>query len=876
MKVILIEPRASEANVYSKLHMPLLGPVYLGTILSMRGHEVEIYNENIQAPDYAELKADLVGISVLTPTAKRGYEIAGSFPREKVIMGGVHASLLPEEALGYARQVVVGEAEEVILDIVEGRRTEAVVQGGHVKDLDSLPYPDFSLIKGYRSPPRITPISTSRGCPFDCVFCSVTKMFGREYRFRSAENILKEMSSRDTKQFFICDDNFAAKPKRTRALLGLMAKNRVKPWACQVRCDVAKDKELLDLMGPAGCRVVCVGFESVNPRTLEAFHKGQTVSEIAAAIRSFHEKKIKIHGMFVLGGEDDNKNTVWETLKFAVKHKIDTLQMTILTPFPGTKVYEDLEAQKRIFSKDWSLYDCQHSVFRPKQLSAMELETNVVGAYEKFYSVYKAIELFLRLSFRNSVLRFMGYSIVKEWIRLNKRKGYIYPALFLLSLICAGCAGTNKMTAVRTGVEEYVFPKDFMWGAGTSSHQVEGNNTNNDWWRWEQHLEPKMRSGQACDEWERFEEDFKRAQTIGLTAYRFSLEWSRIEPSPGQFDDRALRRYHEMILSLRAKGIEPIVTLNHYTIPVWFADEGGWVSDKGPELFARYAAKVTEAMNGDVHYWITLNEPAVYMYKGYMIGQWPPGEKSTEKAFTVIQNLAVAHVLAYGKTKEVYAREGWKEPMIGVAQQVLIFAPCSSISLWDRVSSGLRDRMINHLFIRSLIRGKGGVLGIFSMKLPKAGTLDFIGLNYYTREYVTNRGFLLPDILGSECNGGNPDIGRNSLGWEIYPEGLYILIKAFSKYKLPILVSENGICTDDDTERSAFIRDHLGAVARAMKEGAPVIGYLYWSLLDNYEWADGYAPRFGLIGVDLKTQERTVRGSAGKYGEIIRAGKLII
>jgi len=250
-------------------------------------------------------------------------------------------------------------------------------------------------------------------------------MFGREYRFRSAESIINEMKSRNTKQFFICDDNFAAHPKRTKALLGLMVKHKIKHWVCQVRADVAKDNELIYLMSQAGCSVVCVGFESVNPSTLAAFQKRQTVEEIVTAIRSFHKKKIKIHGMFVLGGEDDNKNTIWETFKFAVKQKIDTIQMSILTPFPGTKVYEDLETQKRIFTKDWSLYDAQHIVFVPKLLSAQELQLNVIRAYAKFYSIYMAIYLLLKLSFRNAIMRFMGYAIVKEWIRLNCNKHWL-------------------------------------------------------------------------------------------------------------------------------------------------------------------------------------------------------------------------------------------------------------------------------------------------------------------------------------------------------------------------------------------------------------------------------------------------------------------
>lgn len=419
MKIVLIEPRACEANVYSKVSMPLLGPVYLGTILKNRGHEVRIYNENIFTPDYANLDADLIGISILTSTAKRGYEIAKKFPREKVIIGGIHASLLPQEALSYARQVVVGEAEGVITDVVEGRRSEPVVSGSPVEDLDALPTPDFSLIQGYRASPLVVPISTSRGCPFDCSFCSVTKMFGRKYRFRSAENIITEIKSRNAKSFFFCDDNFTAHSKRTRHLLDLMLKNKVGHWICQVRCDAAKDKELLDLMAQAGCSTVCVGFESVNPKTLEAYQKKQTLGEIVNAIRSFHKRRIKIHGMFVLGGEDDSKNSIWETLRFALKEKIDTIQMMILTPFPGTKVYDDLQAQKRIFTRDWSLYDGQHIVFHPNLLSAKELQSNVIKAYGKFYSLYRSFFLLFKLHLRNAMFRFMGYFLVREWSRRN-------------------------------------------------------------------------------------------------------------------------------------------------------------------------------------------------------------------------------------------------------------------------------------------------------------------------------------------------------------------------------------------------------------------------------------------------------------------------
>jgi len=405
--------------------MPLLGPIYLGTILKNRGHQVEIYNESISMPDYSRLEADLVAISILTSTAKRGYEIAKKFPKEKVIIGGVHASLLPEESMQFARQIVAGEAEGVIADVVEGRERSRLVYGRPVENLDSLPFPDFSLVQGYKFPAMLMPISTSRGCPFDCSFCSVTKIFGRKYRFRSAENVMKELVSREANALFFCDDNFTASPNRTRALLNLMVKNKSINWSCQVRCDVTKNEGLLDLMSKAGCSVVCVGFESINSKTLQAYDKKQTFEEITGAIKSFHKKKIKIHGMFVLGSDDDTKKTVWDTLKFALKQKIDTLQMTILTPFPGTKVHSDLDSEKRIFTRDWNLYDGQHIVFTPKLLSARELQFNVVKAYLKFYSLSKSISLLLKLHFRNAMFRFMGYSIIRNWISRNSQMHWL-------------------------------------------------------------------------------------------------------------------------------------------------------------------------------------------------------------------------------------------------------------------------------------------------------------------------------------------------------------------------------------------------------------------------------------------------------------------
>ncbi len=449
--------------------------------------------------------------------------------------------------------------------------------------------------------------------------------------------------------------------------------------------------------------------------------------------------------------------------------------------------------------------------------------------------------------------------------------------IIVLILFClSGCARFQEGPGVS---QEYAFPKDFLWGAATSSHQVEGNNTNNDWWAWEQTRPQPLRSGLATDHWNRFEQDFTLAKELGHNAHRFSIEWSRIEPQEAHWDKAALEHYAQVIRSLRAKGIEPVVTLHHFTLPLWLSRQGGWVSEKAPGLFARYVQKVTETLGSDVHYWMTLNEPMVYIYKSYLTAEWPPLEKSSDHSFKVFKNLLLGHVMAYERIKKVYGQKGWRSPMVGIAQSVLIFRSCNDRSLRDRVAARFRHWLFNHLFVQALMRGKAYCVGIFSVHLPRAKTLDFVGLNYYTRDFVRQNGLGFPGVLGQACTvitaGQNRHTAKdNFLSWEIYPQGLYTFLKDFSRYKVPLLVSENGLATNDDTERSDFIVEHIKAMARARKEGAPVIGYLYWSLLDNFEWAEGFVPRFGLIDVNYKTQERRVRDSAKKLAEMIRANSI--
>lgn len=425
--------------------------------------------------------------------------------------------------------------------------------------------------------------------------------------------------------------------------------------------------------------------------------------------------------------------------------------------------------------------------------------------------------------------------------------------------------------------KHYVFPQNFLWGSATSSHQVEGDNVYNDWWEWEQRGKVLEQSGKACDHWNRFREDFKLARSLHHNAHRFSIEWSRIEPRDGEFNQEALSHYQEVVRSLRSNGLEPIVTLYHFTIPLWLAKQGGWASSETPELFARFVRKVAESIGEDVRYWITINEPEVYIFKSYLTGEWPPGERSHENVYRVAAHLLKGHVLAYDVINDVTKLRHRIKTQVGIAKHVSVFTPCLHSSWSDQISVWFRNLMFNHLFIKALIKGQIFYPGFFNVRLPGARTLDFIGLNYYTRDFVQNKGFRIPGIFGDVCTSKHhSDAGkRNFMSWEIYPKGLFQLVNDFSQYHLPILISENGICTDYDEERWEFIREHLRELAKAMEKGAPVLGYLYWSLLDNFEWAEGFSPRFGLIEVNFATQVRKVRPSAKAFAQVCKSGILL-
>ena len=425
----------------------------------------------------------------------------------------------------------------------------------------------------------------------------------------------------------------------------------------------------------------------------------------------------------------------------------------------------------------------------------------------------------------------------------------------------------------RAGIHSanFRFPPGFLWGASTSAHQVEGGNTLNDWHDWEQAGRVPEKSGGAAEHWTRFRADFDLAKSLEHNAHRFSIEWSRIEPEDGVWNPEAIAHYREVLEALHERGIEPVVTLFHYTMPRWMAALGGWESPEMEKRFARYVRKVVSELGPLARWWLTLNEPMVQMYKGWLLGQWPPGRSDWGAAVRVLRHMMRAHVIAYHHIHELRP-----DAMVSIAKHALAFSPCDPTRWRDRLSARMRSYVFNQLILDALHTGMLYVPGLFWERLPAGRTLDFIGVNYYTRDFVHNTGLDLPGWMGGSCGQDHRlQVGKlNDLGWEVYPEGLAQFLRDYSRFKLPILITENGVPAEDDDDRWTFLFMHLWQVARAIADGVPVVGYLHWSLLDNFEWADGYRARFGLIEVDYATQERRVRRSAQKYADIIRRNEL--
>jgi len=415
------------------------------------------------------------------------------------------------------------------------------------------------------------------------------------------------------------------------------------------------------------------------------------------------------------------------------------------------------------------------------------------------------------------------------------------------------------------------FPPDFRWGVATAAHQVEGNNNNSDWWAWEQdpdHIARGDTSGRACNWWEDAEADFDRAVALGTNALRLSVEWSRVEPQPGSFDAQALDRYVEMVAGLKERGIEPMVTLHHFTNPRWLAEGGGWEGGDTVDRFARFVEQVAKALAPYCDLWCTINEPNVYAYQGYVVGAWPPGDSDLRTAAAVARNLMLGHAAAYRVIHEIQP-----DARVGFAHNMQVFDPARPRAFLDRLTTSIVDRTHNRAILTALRRGLWTPPLGFGPAVNLKGTLDWIGLNYYTRQLVAFDRHRSQELFARRFHAEEAEMLDRGYG-EFYPAGITRCLERLARLDVPIYITENGIPDDDDDQRPRHILTHLHEVWRTIQRCYPVMGYYHWTLVDNFEWAEGWRLRFGLIALDPQTQKRTPRRSAELYANLIRANAI--
>jgi len=416
----------------------------------------------------------------------------------------------------------------------------------------------------------------------------------------------------------------------------------------------------------------------------------------------------------------------------------------------------------------------------------------------------------------------------------------------------------------------FTFPTGFMWGTATASHQVEGNNTNNNWFYWENQPERILNghhSGAACDWWRgRWRDDFDRAAETGQNAHRLSVEWSRIQPAPDRWNEDALDVYREMLRGLYHRGLTPLVTLHHFSDPLWLYEDGGWENPETPARFEKYVLKVVEALREFCTLWVTINEPNIYIYNGYLgHGEFPPGKNDRGAAFRVMANMLRGHALAYRAIKSIQ-----KESRVGVAMHYRGFEPERPWLASDRRAAATLSHQMNASFFDTLLDGNLRFV-LNKTRIPEAiGTQDYVGLNYYTTDLVA---FNLLNPMELFTRRKSPPGAAQSQGNFIanVPSGMgHMLAWANRRYNLPIIITENGVNDSDDSLRPRYLVEHLHEVWRAVQSNIPVKGYFHWSLVDNFEWERGWTQRFGLWGLDVDTQARLRRPSVDLYAAICK------
>lgn len=414
----------------------------------------------------------------------------------------------------------------------------------------------------------------------------------------------------------------------------------------------------------------------------------------------------------------------------------------------------------------------------------------------------------------------------------------------------------------------YHFPDGFLWGTATSSHQVEGGNTNNNWYTWESEpgrIVNGQKSGLACDWWGgRWKEDLENAARDGQNTHRLSIEWSRIQPKPDSWDDGALEYYRQILKGMHKLGLKPMVTLHHFTDPLWLYESGCWENDDSPKYFAEYVRRVVSGLKDLVDFWVTINEPAVYVTGGYIDGNFPPGKSDLNVAFKVMRNLLKGHAAAYRIIHELQP-----EASAGYAKNYRGFEPSRAWFLPDVWITRFTSGSFNDAFSNALVDGRFRFALKSEMVSEIIGTQDFVGINYYTLEKVVFKPFAVKDVFHRRYYPQGSELSETGFIANI-PRGMAAALKWAHKFKLPIYVTENGVEDSKDNMRPNYTVQHLHEVWRAANFNWNVKGYYHWSQIDNFEWERGWTQRFGLWELDVDTQERKRRKSVDLYAAICK------
>jgi beta-glucosidase len=418
-------------------------------------------------------------------------------------------------------------------------------------------------------------------------------------------------------------------------------------------------------------------------------------------------------------------------------------------------------------------------------------------------------------------------------------------------------------------LERVDFPETFLWGTASSEYQISGAEKlpNCQWAEWEKKGDPAIKGGQtsgsAIEGWDRYKEDIALLKEMGLNSYRFSVDWSAIEPEEGYFDKEAIEHYLDVCKELKKNNIEPMITLHHFTHPIWFEEKGAFEKRENIDYFVRFAKFVFTELSNDVSLWCTMNEPTVIALMGYILGEFPPGKRGIFLAAEVLNNMLFAHVAVY---KELKQMKNGDTSQIGIVHSYLKFEPYSGWNPIEAMPCLFFTKNLHQTVMDFFKTGEFSSMFFQRESVPEAKeSFDFFGLNYYSRPVIGMK-FSLKEFLGPTCFPGEV---MTDMPYPSYAEGFYDALIDCGALGKPVYVTENGIADEKDDRRELFIKKYLYALSRAISDGVDVRGYFYWSLIDNFEWAEGWSMKFGLYECDLESKERVLRDGSKAYIEAV-------